>query len=595
MIRSDPPMVLNILRSEQFRDQAEEAARRLGISAAAVVAEAGQHFREMAATHNQRVIDQWTRFGRWMLRGYDVLIDEEGLAALRLLDEKHSLAFLIAHRSYLDEWVVPPTLMTFGVRPPYGFAGANLDFFPLGTVARRTGIVHIRRATSDAPVYRFALRTFIAHLVSTQANMIWSIEGGRSRTGKLRPPRLGLLNYVVEAADQADGDVQLVPVSIIYDQLPSNEVDLMTSEARGKGKNPENAVWFFGYLRGLRRRLGRIYVDFGEPIALKARLNELETEDPSGAHTVERVALEVCHRINQATPVTPTAAVCIALLAADRALTLDEVLATVAPLADYLNARGSATAGAATLTDRATLRRALQDLVSSGVLTGHSTGESTVWVVGPEQHLHAAMYRNSAIHALVLRAILELVLAGADEGTAEAPYDASVEALRLRDMLKFEFFFAPRLEFLDDLRSELQLIDANIEAAENAELVTSDQAKAYLASTTWLLAHLVLRPFVDAYALVSHMLVQAGEAAVADQERFIDQCLALGHQWGLRRRIASEESNSAEMFRNALKLAANRDLLEAGPEVVARRAEFDGEIIGVLHRLDDIACRMPTR
>jgi glycerol-3-phosphate O-acyltransferase len=91
------------------------------------------------------------------------------------------------------------------------------------------------------------------------------------------------------------------------------------------------------------------------------------------------------------------------------------------------------------------------------------------------------------------------------------------------------------------------------------------------------------------------MLVQAGDAAVADQERFIGQCLTLGHQWGLRRRIASEESNSAEMFRNALKLAANRDLLEAGPELFARRAEFDREIIGVLHRLDDIACRMPTR
>jgi glycerol-3-phosphate O-acyltransferase len=371
----DPPIVLAILRSATFRQQARELAQKLGTSVHLVVDEVANHLGEMAATHNQRIIDLWTRLGRWMLRGYDLLIDEEGLASLRALDDQHSLVFLMSHRSYLDEWVVPPALMSFGIRAPFGVAGANLNFFPLGTVARRTGIVHIRRATSEVPVYRFALRTFIGHLVSSGANLIWSIEGGRSRTGKLRPPRFGLLSYVVDAAEHVGADVHLVPVSIIYDQLPTNEVELMTSEARGQGKSPENVRWFIGYLRGLRRRLGRIYVDVGEPIPLQARLAELAVEDPSGTHTVERIALEVCHRINVATPVTPTAAVCIALLAADRALTLDEILATVEPLAEYLRARRCPTAGAANLTDRATVRRAAQELVTSGVLTSYSAAK----------------------------------------------------------------------------------------------------------------------------------------------------------------------------------------------------------------------------
>ncbi|MDT4937633.1 MAG: glycerol-3-phosphate O-acyltransferase [Pseudonocardiales bacterium] len=586
---SDPPIVLNILRSDAFRQQADELGQRLGMSAQSVADEVATHLNEMAATHNQRVIDRWTRFGQWMLRGYDLLIDEEGLAGLRALDDRHSLVFLIAHRSYLDEWVVPPALMTFGIRAPFGVAGANLNFFPLGTVARRTGIVHIRRATADMPVYRFALRTFISQLVSTRANLIWSIEGGRSRTGKLRPPRLGLLNYVVEAAAQVDEEVQLVPVSIIYDQLPGNEVELMTSEARGHGKTPENVRWFVRYLRGLRRRLGRIYVDFGEPIALKQRVAELTAEDPSGAHTVERVALEVCHRINVATPVTPTAAVCIALLAADRALTLDEILATVTPLAEFLQARGSETAGAATLTDRATLRRAAQDLVCSGVLTSNSTGASTVWVVGPQQHLVAAMYRNSAIHTLVQRAIVELVLLGGEDATIEEPYDARGDALRLRDLLKFEFFFAPRQQFLDELRDELRLIDPEIRFAPGAHL-TDEQAKSYLASMKWVLAHLVLRPFIDAYSIVAHQLLDLGDAGVLDQDRFIAQCLSIGHQWALRRRIASEESNSAEMFRTALRLAANRELLDEGAQDLAvRRREFVDEIQDVQRKLDEVA------
>ena len=56
--------------------------------------------------HNEAVIAQWQRFGRWMRRGYDTLLDEEALAGLRELDRKHSLIFLISHRSYLDEYLV---------------------------------------------------------------------------------------------------------------------------------------------------------------------------------------------------------------------------------------------------------------------------------------------------------------------------------------------------------------------------------------------------------------------------------------------------------------------------------------------------------
>ena len=106
-------------------------------------------------------------------------------------------------------------------------------------------------------------------------------------------------------------------------------------------------------------------------------------EDPDGRHVVERIALDTSHRINRATPVTVTAVVCLAMLAADRALTLDGVLATVAPMAGYIAARRWPVAGAANLTDRATVRRTLQELVASGVLTSYDGGTDTVWRIRP--------------------------------------------------------------------------------------------------------------------------------------------------------------------------------------------------------------------
>lgn len=572
------------LSTPHFVEQAQRLADRLQRSAGEVAAEAAVYLDEMSATHNERILASWNRFGGWMLRGYDRLIDEEGLAALRSLDRQHSLAFLIAHRSYLDEWALPPALVEFGIEAPYGFAGANLNFFPLGAVARRTGIVHIRRTTSDAPVYKLVLRTFMRSLIAGHANLIWSIEGGRSRTGKLRPPRFGLLRYVVDAVEDVEGaEVQLVPVSILYDQLPTHEVDLMTSEALGQGKRPEDARWFLGYLRGLRARRGRVYVDFGQPIALGERLAELRAEGSPEEQLVERVALEVCHRINLATPVTPTAAVCIALLAADRALTLDEVLATVEPLASYLSARGTATAGAANLTDRATVRRAVQDLTQSGVLESYR-GDTTVWGVAPSQHLTAAVYRNSAIHVLVQRAITEVVLAHA--ARADEAVDGWEDSVALRELLKFEFFFPARAEYGRQLQQEMSIISGR--DWPPTPILERGEARELIAGMDLLVSHLILRPFLDAYAVVATQLVDLGETAF-DEDRFLARCLSVGRQWTLQRTIG-EESVSGEMFRTALRLARHRGLVDwRGPETAVERDAFVAEIDGYRDRLAQIA------
>lgn len=573
---ADTPEVAAVLGSEEFLGQVVTLAERHERPVADVLAEARSHLREMAGTHVEAVTQPWHRFGRWMLRGYDVLLDEEKLAALRALDRNHSLVFLISHRSYLDEWALPSALVGFGIEPPFGFAGANLDFFPLGTVARRTGIVHIRRSTAGAPVYKLALRGYLRQLIATQSNLIWSIEGGRTRTGKLRPPRFGLLRYVADAvSDLGTDQTLLVPVSIVYDQLPTHEVDLMTSEARGARKRPEDARWFFEYMRGLRARMGRIYVDFGEPLSLQSRMAELEQGGPDETHAVERIAVEVSHRINVATPVTVTAGVCIALLAEPRALTLDEILATVQPLASYLTAKGWPTAGAANLTDRATVRRALQELVSSGVLSSFH-GETTVWRIGPDQHLVAAMYRNSAIHVLVQRAILELVLerVACDDSGAVVPLD---EALRLRDLLKYDFFFAGREEFAKEMQSELDL------AAPGTRLSFTDLTPADARDLTERMgiysAHLTLRPFFDAYAVVARQLVDAGDVADLEEDRFLARCLVLGQQWAMQGIVASEESASKEMFRNALQLASHLGLVGApAGDLRGRRADFEREL-----------------
>jgi len=579
-VATDSREVAQLLGEQWFDRRLRQLAERLERDHDSVRAEAAGYLREMSATHDERPVEAWRKFTRWFLRAYDLYVDDDQIARLRKLDRKNSLAFAFSHRSYLDGMAVPETIAAHGMMPPFTYGGANLNFFPMGTWVSHAGVIFIRRQTKDLPVYRFALRAYSAQLVRNRANIAWSIEGGRTRTGKLRPPTYGILRYLVDALDDAGGDILLVPVSVVYDQL--HEVSLMTSEARGGVKRPEDLRWLVRLARQQRERLGRAYLDFGEPVSLRQRLKELRADAEHNGHEVERVALDVSHRINRATPVTTTAVVSLAMLGADRALTLSEVLATVQPLAAYIRERSWPVAGAADLRNRTTIRRTLQELVSSGVLSVYEGGTEPVWGIRSDQHLVAAFYRNTAIHILVDRAIAELALQAAAESAGDSRSTVLDEALRLRELLKFEFFFSARSAFEAELTAELELIGASGDPGTPAE------AERLLRKADLLLAHLVLRPYLDAYLIVAEQLAAHDEDEF-DERRFLNKCLQVGTQWQLQRRIASAESVSLELFKTALRLARHRELVDGAGDVTDKRREFADEVAAAAVRVKKIA------
>jgi glycerol-3-phosphate O-acyltransferase len=586
------PDIQELLADPGLAASLERYAAEHDLPIGPVRAEAAEHLHEMVATHNPRATQSWDKLGAWIMRAHDVLVDEEDMARLKALDREHSLAIVFSHRSYLDGWVLPNVMSSRRFSPLFTFGGANLDLPVVGTLVSRTGIIFIKRETKEIPVYRLTLRGYISRLVQRRSNLAWSIEGGRTRTGKLRPPVHGILRYLSDAAEASDGpDVMLVPVSIVYDQL--HEVAGMTAEARGSRKRPEDLGWLIRFARSQGGRLGRAYVSIGEPFPLRQRMATLRAEGNDTSQAVERVAIDASHRINRATPVTTVAVVCLALLGADRALTFERVLDTVEPLARYIRDRRWPVAGAANLTDRSTIRRALQELVASGVLTVFEAGTEPVWRIAPDQHLVAAFYRNTVIHILVDRAIGEVALLdaiAAGEG-ADVERAAWERAKALRDLLKFEFFFPGRDDFERELRAELALM-----APGGAGALTLDSARALLDGSDLYVANLVLRPFVDAYLVVADRLAAAGDSAVNEAD-VLDEALRVGQQWELERRIASAESVSLELYRTGLRLARHRGLLGGegadtaypGDSLGARRAAFLVELQDVATQLDTIA------
>ena len=585
-------IIADLLASERFQERLSSLATELGKSRAEVERLAVKSFGEMIARHDPAAVAAYKGIGAIFSRRYRVDVDHDALNRLRELDRDHALIWLPSHRSYLDMFYLEQVSQEAGIRPAFVLGGDNLDFWPLGPILRRAGVLYIRRSTQDDPIYRFCLRSYLGHIVATGQNLTWSIEGGRSRTGKLRPPRYGALRYVVDAVRNSEGpDPMVIPVSVVYEQLA--EVAAMTAEALGGSKKPEGIGWLLRFARMQPGKMSTVRIDFGEPMGMRARIEEIDRDPRAKGQEVERFALEVCHRINRATPAIPTAVVTLALLGAERALTLNETIEALAPIIGYLSSHPTAPHMLGSeLRDAGWVRSTLDQLTDAGVLERFTGGDETVWHIAPEQHLVAAFYRNTLIHLLVNRSIAELAMFMAREhATGDLRESIWNNALSLRQLLKFDFFFATRTAFSEELIAEVALIDPAWEGRRVREpIVTRAEIDLWFERSKPHLAHIILRPFFDAYRVVADQLVRWPHDREVDTEALLERCLGYGQQQVLQAKLHSAESVTLELFRTALKLADNKGILKGtGREVRERRKAFADTLRGIIDDLDTLS------
>lgn len=586
-----PRMVVEqIVASTRFRERLRELTGETGRGFEELLADARSRLGELATVQSPVAIDAFrTALSPMHASAWDVEVDTETVEPLRELNRTAPLVFLPTHRSYADPLVLAEVLRAHDLPRNTMLGGNNMAFWPIGPLGKRAGVVFIRRTSGDDPVYRLALREYIAHLVSKRFNLEWYVEGGRSRTGKLRRPRMGLLSYLTGALDDGRApDVQLVPTSLVYDRM--FEVDAMAAEQGGAGKSAEGLGWLARYVRGQVRNSGTARVRFGEPFSLKAALAEAEDGGPEGKSRarLEKVAFTICDGINRATPATPTAMVTLALLGAGgRALTLEQIRVTTEPLLDHLDRLGRPGPRGDLTGDG--IERTLERLVTGEVVERYAGGEETVWSIRDGRHRVAAFYRNGAIHHFVNRAIVELALLAASRGPVGSdPVDVAwADALALRDLLKFEFFFPPKRRFSDEITAETALVDPDWRVG----VQEPGAATALLAGTRFLAAPRTLRSFVDAQWVVATKLAELDRGVEVDPEAFGRECLGLGRQMLRQGRVARPDSVSTELYASALDLADNRGLLTSstGTDLAAGRAAFRDEIAGVRERLIELS------
>jgi glycerol-3-phosphate O-acyltransferase len=523
-------------------------------------------------------------------RGYErtIVCDDREFDRVAALARRGPLVYLITHKTYLDIFALYHALHERGIETPYVFGGINMDFLGLGALSRRAGGIFIRRGIRDDPVYRLVLKSCIGELLSDGASFMWAIEGTRSRTGKLVMPKLGLLKYVVGASRQTDPEaVRYVPVSIAYDQIP--DVPEMTAQQTGRAKAPESLSWFLRYIRGLKQPLGRIYIRFGRPVSIH------DTPDAPGlgaradvaSETVEvqKLAFEVCYRINQVTPPTTVSLVMMSLLC-EAGISRDRLQADVRTLHALVRRRDPAALEGLPEDPAVELPSMLAALEATGMIQGRGDDALSI---PRERHLAALYYSNMAAHHFVITAFTELALLRAADASGQPPdrvFWSEIE--RLRDLFKMEFFFARRPEYLSAVREEL----ADRDPLWQGRLAAGGESVSRLLEVRPLcVAQAVLRPYVDAYRVVARELLRGSADPDPGDDALVEECLELGRRMAERDEIRWADSASRALLATGFLLARNRGLIGDGVPVDRRRQEFDVQLAELCRRLDLLAER----
>lgn len=274
-------------------------------------------------------------FGYWLSRKvasnlYRLRIGQGDTTKLKEINPKATVVFVMNHRSNMD-YVMVSYLTASKTALSYA-VGEWARTWPLQQLVRSMGAYFVRRKSRNA-LYRKVLERYVQMATRSGVTQAVFPEGGLSRDGKLRAPKVGLIDYMVRDFDpgELDGkhDVVFVPVGLNYDRTLEDRT-LLKAEAQIESGLKEQkpgrrfTAWTTArfvlrnmnlMLRNKWHRFGYACVNFGAPISLKQWLAARDIQDPRTMPRSERfdavqlLADNLMESIGQVVPVLPVALV----------------------------------------------------------------------------------------------------------------------------------------------------------------------------------------------------------------------------------------------------------------------------------------------
>jgi glycerol-3-phosphate O-acyltransferase len=158
--------------SPGFRAEVAQLAGQLGLTQQEAMGRAGADLDSLVASMSPIAVDLLSSTLRPLhAHAWDVQVDTAGLDRLGALNREHALVFLPSHRSYADPLLLADVLAEHDFPRNHVLGGDNLRFWPIGPLAKRAGIVFIRRSFGDDEIYKLALRKYLGFLLAKRFNL----------------------------------------------------------------------------------------------------------------------------------------------------------------------------------------------------------------------------------------------------------------------------------------------------------------------------------------------------------------------------------------------------------------------------------------
>lgn len=345
------------------------------------------------------------------------------------------------HQSHADYIALNYQIIKQFDFPVYIAGGINLNIFPIGTLFRKSGCFFIRRSFNSDVLYKLTLEAYLFYLLKIGVPIEFFFEGGRSRTGKLLPPRYGLFTMLIEAHSAIEPKerkpLYFLPVTIIHEYVP--EQKSLVRELSGAKKKKESPKELLKLFKLFSYQLGNIHIKMGHPI--KTRDFGLE-EVPRDY--VQQLAFDCFRKVGSRLMITPTALVSLILLDdPSGALNWTELILKAKkivefcktfeiPITDSLN------------DDRLeeTLGRALNILVGNRKVSeiGKPTKGAVFYAIKTEARMELMYFKNSILHHFLIPWIINNAWIKLFTGKVNNTQELKQHFIEERRQLKFEFY-----------------------------------------------------------------------------------------------------------------------------------------------------------
>ncbi len=323
----------SLIKSEDVQDAIRKESIRSKISMIEAERRAIGFVNEIASDYSYSAVRfAETALTRLWTQLYDG-VEVHNFSTVRELAKDYEIIYTPCHRSHIDYLLLSYVIFKRGLRVPYIAAGDNLNLPFVGQLLRGGGAFFIRRSFRGNALYTSVFKEYLYSILSRNTPLEYFIEGGRSRTGRLLPPKTGMLAMTAHSYLRATSKpIAFVPTYIGYERLM--EGSTYVGEMQGKPKESESILGIVKTLRKIEKIFGKVHVNFGEPVFLDDLLKANGADQIRIAHNDDPIPDEVSaainssanmilENINRAVVINPVSLLSLILLATPKH-TLDE-------------------------------------------------------------------------------------------------------------------------------------------------------------------------------------------------------------------------------------------------------------------------------